>query len=172
METEIINKVAASGIVTIDLEDYYPKDAAVEELDLKPFLFMEMILKEKDFRQQLKETDWTQYKDKYVAVYCSTDAIIPRWAYMLATAYLQPFAKDVAAGTKNDIIHSLMVQNLDAVDFSEFTSKRVVIKGCGDTDISAAAYLEITKRLLPYAQSIMYGEPCSTVPIFKRRNEQ
>ena len=170
MEDQIINKVAASGIVTIDLGDYHPKDSAIAEFDLKPFLFMEMILKEKDFRRQLKDTDWTQYKDKHVAVFCSSDAIIPRWAYMLVTTYLQPQAKDIVAGTKNDIINALMIRNLETIDYTAFTSARVVIKGCGDTDISAAAYLEITKRLLPYAQSIMYGEPCSTVPVFKRKN--
>lgn len=170
MEAEIINKVAASGIVTIDLEDYYPKDAIIAAFDLKPFLFMEMVLKEKDFRQQLRDTDWAQYKDKYVAVYCSSDAIIPRWAYMLVMTYLQPLAKDVVAGTKNDILNALMIRNLETIDYTAFTFGRVVIKGCGDIDISATAYLEITKRLLPYAQSIMYGEPCSTVPVFKRKN--
>lgn len=169
MEAEIINKVAASGIVTIDLEEYYPKENIVE-LDINPFLFMEMILKERDFRQQLKDTDWTQYKDKYVAVFCSSDAIIPRWAFMLMATYLQPYAKDFIAGTKEDLINRLMVKNLETIDFAAFQDKRVVIKGCGDIDISAVAYLEITKRLLPYVQSIMYGEPCSTVPVFKRKN--
>ncbi|HEY0299480.1 MAG TPA: DUF2480 family protein [Arachidicoccus sp.] len=169
METEIINKIAASGIVTIDLEKYYPNQPIVG-FDLKPLLFMEMILKEKDFRQQLKETDWTQYQHRYVAVYCSCDAIIPRWAFMLVATYLQPFAKDFIAGTENDLINKLMTQNIGTIDFIDFQDRRVVIKGCGDLDVSALAYLEITKRLLPYAQSIMYGEPCSTVPVFKRKN--
>jgi len=169
METEIINKVAASGIITIDLEAYYPKDN-IASLDIKPLLFMEMILKEKDFRQQLKEISWEQYKDKYVAVFCSSDAIIPRWAFMLIATYLQPYAKDFVAGTKEDLINQLMRKNLETIDPTDFQDKRVVIKGCGDIDISAVAYLETTKRLLPYAQSIMYGEPCSTVPVFKRKN--
>lgn len=169
MEDVIINKIAASGIITIDLEEYYPKEEIVS-FDLKPFLFMEMILKEKDFRQQLKEVNWEQYRDKYVAVFCSSDAIIPRWAFMLIASYLQPIAKDLIAGSKDELINRLMIKNLETIDFAAFQGKRVVIKGCGDIDISASAYLEITKRLLPYAQSIMYGEPCSTVPVFKKKN--
>ncbi|AYD49484.1 DUF2480 family protein [Arachidicoccus soli] len=168
MAEEIINKIATSGIVSIDLEDYYPKETLVE-FDLKPFLFMEMILKEKDFRQQLKEQDWQQYTGKAVAVYCSTDAIIPRWAYMLVVTYLQPIALEIIAGTKDDLLNNLFLKNIETIDFAVFREKRIVIKGCGDLEVSAFAYLEITKRLLPYAQSIMYGEPCSTVPVFKRR---
>ncbi|ANI89559.1 hypothetical protein A9P82_09805 [Arachidicoccus ginsenosidimutans] len=168
MEDVIVNKVAASGIVTIDLEEYYPKEEIVA-FDLKPLLFMEMLLKEKDFRQKLKEINWQEYQDKYVAVFCSSDVIIPRWAFMLVATYLQPFAKDFIAGAKDELLNSLFIKNLESIDFATFQGKRVVIKGCGDLDVSASAYLEITKQLLPYAQSIMYGEPCSTVPVFKRK---
>lgn len=168
MAEEIINKIAESGIVSIDLEDYFPKEDIVE-FDLKPFLFMEMILKEKEFRQQLKEQDWSQYTGKAVAVFCSSDAIIPRWAYMLVVTYLQPIAQEIIAGTKEDLLNNLFRKNIETIDFTTFKDKRIVIKGCGDLEVSASAYLEITKRLLPYTQSIMYGEPCSTVPVFKRR---
>ncbi|MGF7229991.1 DUF2480 family protein [Arachidicoccus sp.] len=169
MAEEIINKIAASGIITVDLEAYYPKEGLME-FDLKPFLFMEMVLKEKDFRQQLKEHNWQQYAQKEVAIFCSSDAIIPRWAFMLIATYLQPIANEIIVGTKQDLINRLFIKNIDAIDFSALQDKRVVIKGCGDLEISAFAYLEITKKLLPYAQSIMYGEPCSTVPVFKRKN--
>ena len=166
MEEAIINKVAQSGLLTLDLEKYYPEgENAV--FDLKDHLFMELILKEKDFRESLKKTDWSFYKDKNVAVFCSTDAIIPLWAYMLVTSYLQPFAKEIVFGEEAQLFSTLFLKKLSAIDPKEFEGKRVVIKGCGDKKIPEAAYLEITKILLPVTKSIMYGEACSTVPIFK-----
>lgn len=168
MSEPIINKVAESGLITIDLEKYYPKeDAAI--FDLKDHLFMGMILKEKDFREAMKNYDWEKFRDKYVAITCTADAIIPMWAYMLVTTYLQPLAKDVIVGDENELHKSKFLKNLSQINVNDFADKRVVIKGCGDAPIGDFAYAEITKLLLPVAKSIMYGEACSTVPVFKKK---
>ena len=168
MEDVITNKVAQSGLVTLDLEKYYPEGENTV-FDLKDHLFMELILKEKDFREALKNTDWSFYKDKNVAVFCSADAIIPLWGYMLVTSYVQPFAKEIVFGNEAQLISALFLKKLSAIEVKEFEGKRVVIKGCGDKSVPEAAYIEITKLLLPAAKSIMYGEACSTVPIYKAR---
>lgn len=168
MSDEIVNKVAQSQLVTIDLENYYPADEMVV-FDLKPHLFMELILKEKEFRATLQNHDWTAYQNKVVAVTCTADAIIPMWAYMLVASYLQPVAKDVIFGDEEAAKKQLFLQRIAAIDAAEFTDKRVVIKGCGDIPIGEFAYLAITKKLIPVVKSLMYGEPCSTVPIFKRK---
>ena len=163
----VVNKVAESGIITFDLENYYPKgETAV--FDLKDYLFMELILKEKDFRESLKNLDWEVYQNKYVAITCTADAIIPVWAYMLVVSYLQPVAKDAVLGDEKELHRTLFLKNLATVDANEFTDKRIVVKGCGETPIGDFAYAEITKLLRPVAKSIMYGEPCSTVPIYKK----
>ena len=168
MENVIINKVAESALTSIDLEEYYPKgDTAV--FDLKDHLFMGLILKEKDFRTALQTNDWEQFRDKNVAVTCSADAIIPMWAYMLVASNLQPVAKEVVFGEEKNILNTLLLRNLSTIKGEEYTDKRVVVKGCGDVAIPEAAYVEITNKLRPYVKSIMYGEPCSTVPIFKRK---
>lgn len=166
MET-IVNKVAESGIITLDLAPYISTDNVVT-FDLKPFLFMEMILKEKDYRASLQAHDWAQYTGKDVAVTCSADAIIPVWAYMLAASYLQPVAASVYFGTADELGKMLIINRLNAIDTAEYLDKRVVIKGCGDTPIPDAAYLVITAHLRPVVKSLMYGEPCSTVPIYKK----
>jgi len=163
----IVNKVAESGLVEIDLEKFYPVGDTVS-FDLKDYLFMGLILKEKDFREALKNHDFSQYNDKLVAVTCSADAIIPMWAYMLVTSNLQPYAKEIVQGDANDLHKAIFLRNINAINSSEFQDKRVVVKGCGDREIGAFAYLEITRLLRPVAKSIMYGEPCSTVPVFKR----
>lgn len=168
MEQVFVNKVAESGIITLDLEVYLPHQPIVV-FDLKGFLFMELIIKEKDFRQALQEWDWTQYQDAIVTVTCSTDAIIPVWAYMLVTTYLQPVASIVYFGTKDETTRRIISDNIAAVDAGSFIDQRVVVKGCGDKDLGPFAYLEATKLLRPVAKSIMYGEPCSTVPIYKRK---
>ena len=168
MSDVFVNKVAASGILTVDLEKYRPAGPIVT-FDLKDFLFMGLILKEKDFREALKTTDWTQYQDRLVAITCTADAIIPLWAYMLVATYLQPVAKDIYTGTAAEMEKHLYIENITGVDVSEFTGQRVVIKGCGDVAIEAFAYAEITKRLRPVVKSIMYGEPCSTVPVYKSK---
>ena len=168
MSDVIVNKVAGSGLVSLDLERFLPEGEVVG-FDLKDHLFMGLILKEKDFREALKNLDWTIYQDKPVTVTCSADAIIPMWAYMLVASYLQPVASDVYFGTAEEAARQLFQKNLDAIDPAEFIDKRVVIKGCGDLEIGPSAYLTITKKLRPVVKSIMYGEPCSTVPIFKKK---
>lgn len=164
----IINKVAESGLITINLEDYLPKEECVL-FDLRQFLFMDLILKEKDFRQALKEFDWQVFDNKFVTVYCSADVIIPLWAYMLSAVYLQPVAKDVFYGTLESMQEKILLQAIENIPPEKFREKRIVIKGCGDISIPASAYLAITKKLTPYVKSLMYGEPCSTVPVFKKK---
>lgn len=167
MSEPIINKVAESGLITLDLEQYFPKgETAV--FDLKDYLFMGMILKEKDYREALKAKDWSGYKDKNVALVCTADAIIPVWAWMLAATYLQPVAKELVMGDEKELHKTLFIKNLSAVNVNEFEDKRVVIKGCGETPIPDYVYMEITRLLRPVVKSIMYGEPCSTVPVYKR----
>ncbi len=168
MEGIIINKVTQSALETIDLEQFYPEGEIIV-FDLKDFLFMELILKEKEYREKLKNTDWKIYENKNVCITCSADAIIPLWAYMLAVTYLQPVVKDVIVGDEKFMHEVLFLKNLSKINPKDYEGKRVVVKGCGDKEISAAAYAEITKILRPVAKSIMYGEPCSTVPIYKQR---
>jgi hypothetical protein len=168
MSDTIVNKVANSGLITIDLENYLPPGEVVT-FDLKDHLFMGLILKEKDFREALKNLDWSVYQDKYVAITCTADAIIPAWAYMLVVTYLQNIAKDVYVGTSTEMQKHLLLKNIAAIDVNEFADQRIVIKGCGDASIESFAYAEVTKVLLPVVKSIMYGEPCSTVPVFKKK---
>ena len=167
MSDEFVNKVAESGLISFDLEEYYPK-GNIKVFDLKEYLFMGLILKEKDFRAALQTTDWDSYKDAYVAITCSADAIIPMWAYMLVASNLQPVALDVVFGDEKKLISTILLKNIQAVKGEEYTDKRVVVKGCGDVEIPETAYVEITNKLRPFVKSIMYGEPCSTVPIFKK----
>jgi len=167
MEDVIVNKVAESGLITLDLEEYYPKEETAI-FDLKDYLFMELILKEKDYREALKIFNWQVYENKNVCITCTTDAVIPMWAYMLAATYLQPFAKEIVFGNEDFLHRTLFLKNLSGINIADFADKRVVIKGCGDKSISETAYVEITKLLTPVVKSIMYGEPCSTVPIFKK----
>ena len=167
MMEEIVNKVAQSGLLTVDLEDYYPKGRRVQ-LDLAPQLFMGQILKEKDFRLWIKDEDWSVYQDTYVAVHCSADAIIPVWAYMLVASAIQPSAKKIVLGNLESletVVYTEIIQNLDV---SEFEDKRVIVKGCGKLPVPEAAYVMIAEKLLPVVQSLMYGEACSTVPLYKR----
>jgi hypothetical protein len=166
MEDIIINKVSQSALLTLNLEDFYPQGEIVI-FDVKNYLFMELILKEKEFREALKNLDWSVYQNKNVGITCTADAIIPLWAYMLATTYLQPFAKEVIFGNEETVFNVIFLKNLWKIDASEYEGKRVVVKGCGDKKIPESAYVEISKMLRPVAKSIMYGEPCSTVPIFK-----
>ena len=168
MSEAIVNKVAESGLITIDLENYYPKgDVAV--FDMKDYLFMGMILKEKDFREALKNLDWEKYRDKYVAITCSADAVIPVWAYMLVSSGLSGVAKDFVLGDEKELHRTLFLKNLSSINASEYIDQRIIIKGCGETPIADFAYAEITKLLRPVAKSIMYGEPCSTVPVYKKK---
>lgn len=168
MSDVIVNKVAGSGLITLDLEKYLPAEEIVT-FDLKDHLFMGLILKEKDFREALKNLDWATYQNKNVAITCSVDAIIPVWAFMLVAAYLQPVAKEVYAGTATEMQKHIFLKNVSSINASEFTDQRVVVKGCGDTPIDVAAYAAVTTLLRPVVKSIMYGEPCSTVPIYKNK---
>lgn len=168
MEETIVNKVALSALVTLDLEKFYPEGETVV-FNMKDHLFMELILKEKDYREGLKNMDWSIYQNKNVCITCSVDAVIPVWAYMLAVSYLQPLAKDVVLGNETFMHEVLFLKNLWKIDAKEYEGKRVVVKGCGDKKIPDAAYAEITKILRPVAKSIMYGEPCSTVPVYKKQ---
>lgn len=162
-----VNKVAESGLITLDLEDWYPR-GEVAVFDLKEHLFMGMIVKEKEFRESLKNFDWEQYRNKYVSVICSADAIIPVWAYMLVASYLQPTCLDHAIGDENELRKQLFLKKLNTIKPEEYTDQRVIIKGCGDLPIGEFAYLEITKLLRPHVKTLMYGEPCSTVPVYKK----
>ncbi len=167
MDKPLINKVAQSSLKTINLEAFYPQ-AEMVDFDLKDYLFHGLILKEKDFRTALKEHDWTKYEDKILLVYCSTDAIIPVWAYMLVSAYAEPYASVIFQGTQGEYLKTYYQQYLSDLDLSIYADERVVIKGCSDRPVPPAAYAQLTTLLRPLAKSIMYGEPCSTVPIYKK----
>jgi len=166
-EKPLVNRVAQSGLITINLEEYFPPEEVLP-FDLKDFLFKELLLKEKDFRAAMKAHDWSQYQDKVLAVFCSTDAIIPVWAYMLVTVYATPHAAAVFQGTVEDYYRDAYQRALGAIDPSRYEDERVIIKGCSDKPVPASAYVELTRRLRPHAKSIMYGEACSTVPLYKK----
>lgn len=166
MEEMLVNKVSESGILTLDLEEYYPQGENVV-FDMKDYLFMELILKEKDFRESLRHLDLEKYKSKNVALSCSVDAIIPVWAYMLVVSYIEPVAKSIVFGDLDFLQKIIFLKNIGTIDMDAFAGKRVVIKGCGDKKVAEFAYVEITRLLRPVVKSIMYGEPCSTVPIYK-----
>jgi hypothetical protein len=168
MSETFINKVAESGLISLDLAQYIPNNEIVI-FDIKPYLFMELILKEKDFRASLATIDWTQYQDKIVGIYCSADAIIPMWANMLIVSNLSPFAKSVYFGDENKTRELVLLEEIQKLDPSSFNDQRVVVKGCGDTPIGESAFIAITQKLRPVVKSIMYGEPCSTVPVFKKK---
>lgn len=167
MEKEIINKVALSGIITIDLETFYPQGNRVV-LDIKEHLFQGLILKEKDFREFVKNEDWSTYKDKYVALVCSTDAVVPTWTYMLLAIKLEPYAKKVVFGDLETLETILYNEILNKLNLDEYKDARIVIKGCGYLQVPKAAYVEITRLLRPIAKSVMYGEACSMIPLYKQ----
>lgn len=164
----LVNRVAQSGIITLNLEDYYPQGECID-FDLKPFLFHGLILKEKDFRQALDELDWEAFAGKNLLVFCSTDAIIPMWAYQLVAIHAQPYAAQIVFGTFEQFLAIHYYKALAQIDLEPYHGQRIVIKGCGDKPVPAAAYMELARLLRPVAKSIMYGEPCSTVPLFKQK---
>jgi len=168
MDKPLVNRVALSSLKTINLEDYFPS-GEIELFDLKDYLYMEFILKEKDFRVALSEHDWTKYEGKNLAVHCSTDAIIPVWAWMLVVAHAEPYCNQVFLGDTDEFIRQSYAHELSQLNLETFTNQRVVIKGCSEKPVPPSAYLILTKLLRPYAKSIMYGEPCSTVPIYKKK---
>ncbi|MBX9851984.1 MAG: DUF2480 family protein [Cytophagaceae bacterium] len=163
----IVNRVSSSDLITLDLEDFYHKGERVL-YDIKNNLFQDLILKEKDFRDFIKNNDWSLYKDKNVAIICSVDAIIPTWAFMLLAVKIEPFANQVIFGDLSDLEQALFQQALSKIDIYKYKDAKVVIKGCGNYPVPAFAYVELTRLLRPVVSSIMYGEPCSTVPIYKK----
>ncbi|WMI68778.1 DUF2480 family protein [Mangrovimonas sp. YM274] len=167
MADEIINRVANSKLVTIDLEDFYPKGARVL-FDIKDWLFQELILKEKDFREYVKQHDWSQYQDGYLALQCSAEAIIPSWAYLLIATQASSYAKKVVVGTLQDLESSIFQDIVSQLDVEQFRDKPVIIKGCSNKPIPETAYTLLVSRLNGVAKSIMFGEACSTVPLYKK----
>lgn len=166
-EKEIINRVANSSLITLNLEELYP-GGALAEIDLKDLLFQELILREKDLRDFIKTHNWPQYQNTHVAVFCSADAVIPTWAYMLIGIALQPFATTIVFGNRSVLLSQIYQDALDKVNWEKFKDVKVVIKGCSDLHVPESAYLTAAARLRPLAASILYGEPCSTVPLYKR----
>ncbi len=165
---DIVNRVAQSKLLTIDLEDYYPEGKRVV-LDIKDWLYEGIILKEKDFRDFVAKHPWEQYRDAYVAMHCSTDAIVPGWAFMLITTRLQPYAKQVVLGDLELLETVLFRSVLETLDVSSFKDKPVIIKGCSNKPVPENAYIWATQKLQGVAKSIMYGEACSSVPLFKKK---
>ncbi len=167
MSGEIINRIALSPLVTFDLADYHDSRERVG-LDIKDQLFRGMVLREKDFRNWLKEEEWRHYTDKHVHIYSSTDAIIPGWAWMLLCIYLEPHAASVIYGSLEDLEKEIWRSALDRIDYRELAGKKIVVKGCGEIRVPDATYVELIRRLRPIADKLMYGEPCSTVPLYKK----
>jgi len=167
MAEEIINRVAKSGLITLNLEEFYPEGERVL-YDIKENLWQGIALKENDFREFVKENDWSVYKDKYVALTCSEDAIVPTWAYMLLATKIAPFAKRVVFGDLNTLEDLLFEEALGKINPAEYEAARIVIKGCSGKAVPPSAYIKLTELLMPFAKIIMYGEPCSTVPLYKK----
>ncbi|MEY2793335.1 MAG: hypothetical protein RJA76_1327 [Bacteroidota bacterium] len=168
MENEIVNKVANSGLIQLDLEDLRPIGERVF-FDIKPLLYQELVLKEKDFRTFLAEHDWSYYQGKYVAIGCSADAIIPTWAFMLLSIHLTPYAKRIVEGNLQDLENELYREVIDTLNLEEYKEARIVIKGCSKESVPLSAYIYLSTKLQPIAKSLFFGEPCSTVPLFKKK---
>jgi hypothetical protein len=166
--TEIVNKVKQSKLETVDLEKF-ADGVTIYELDLKNFLFQGMILKEKEFREQTESHNWEQYKDAYLTVFCSTDAIIPKWAYMLIVQHAGEYAEDVLFGRREAAMAQIFNLKLDQFDWSRYADKFVLLKGCSKLDVPAEVYMHATKKLLPFAKKLMYGEACSNVPVYRKK---
>ena len=167
MDKEIINKIAKSGIINLDLEDYAPKDT-ITEIDVKEFLFEGLVLKEKNFRESLKDHNWCQYKNSVIALFCSANSIIPMWAYILVTSYLEKNNLINFYGNKEQVFTLLFLEIIEKIDIQEFKDKRVIVKGCGNLKIHEKIYVAITKKMQPTVKSLMFGEACSSVPIHKK----
>jgi hypothetical protein len=166
MDNEIINRVASSGLVTFDLEEYYQKGERVL-IDIKDQLFQGQVLRERDFREFISTYNWQQYEDKFISITCSSDAIIPIWAYMLIAAALQPYARVISYGSLEHLEEKLFESALAQVKWDFFKDRKVVIKGCSKVEVPVSIYIEVTQKLKPVVSSLMFGEPCSTVPLYK-----
>jgi hypothetical protein len=169
IQENFVNKVAQSGLVTLDPASFYPQGERVV-YDIKDNLYMGLMLREKDFREFVKGHDWSQYQDKNVAITCSEDAIVPAWAYMLLANRMAPYAREIVFGNAEALETVLFLKGLENIDLEQYRDQRIVLKGCGDIPVPVSAYVELTKKLTPVAKSLMYGEPCSTVPIYKRKD--
>jgi hypothetical protein len=166
--SEIINKVQQSKLETVDLEKFAAGET-LHELDLKDFLFQGLILKEGEFREKMEAHDWSQYDGGYLTVFCSTDAIIPKWAYMLVVQHAEHYAGDVFFGSKKDALSEIFRKKLDQVEWSKYEDRFVLLKGCSKMDVPADVYMYATKKLLPHVRKLMYGEACSNVPVYRRK---
>ena len=167
MPDKIVNRVASSKLVTIDLEDYFPEEERIL-FDIKKWLFAEQILKEKDFRSFVQDHNWKEYQDKYIALTCSSDAIIPSWAYLLITVALSPYAKQIIIGNLKDLDTAIFQRIISDLPVKNYKDKPIIIKGCTNKIIPETAYSQLINKLHPYATSIMYGEACSSVPLYKK----
>ena len=167
MEDEIINRVANSKLMVVDLEDYYPKGQRTI-FDIKDWLFHELVLREKDFREHVNQHDWSQYQDHYLALTCTSDAIVPAWAFMLLTMYLEPFAKMIVVGDLEQLETSIYQEIIQNLETDAYVDQMLIIKGCAHKPVPANAYIMLSRKLKPLAKSIMYGEACSSVPLYKR----
>lgn len=167
MAEEILNRVAQSKLITFNLEDFYPKGERFL-FDLSQWLYEGFVLKEKDFREKVKEHDWSQYQDKFLALNCSTDAIVPAWAYMLVTTYLEPYAKKVVIGDLENLESHLYQDIIESLDVAHLKDQPVIIKGCSNKPVPKNAYIFLIKKLQPVVKSLMYGEACSSVPLYKK----
>lgn len=165
--SEIVNKVQQSKLETVDLEKF-ADGITLRELDLKDFLYEGLILKEKEYREKMTDHDWSQYEGSYLTVYCSTDAIIPKWAYMLVVQHAEPFAVDVLFGNRAEALSQVFREKLDLVDWEKYDGRFVLLKGCSKIDVPPDVYMYATKKLLPHVQKLMYGEACSNVPVYKK----
>lgn len=168
MDKPLVNRVAQSGLITINLEEFYPKEA-IMSFDMKDYLFRGLILREKDFREAVQLHDWNQYQDKNLLIFCSVDAIIPTWAYQLVAVYAAPFVKNIFQGREEQFLTVHYLKLLSELDIEQYRDKKIVVKGCSEKPVPLAAYVELTRLLQPVVQSLMFGEPCSTVPLFKRK---
>jgi hypothetical protein len=167
----LVNRVSQSALITLDLETFFPRQEDIAGIDLKDFLFKGLILREAEFREAVKNINWNAYANKYVTIYCSTNAIIPVWAYMLLSANLCNVATDVACSNLKDAAEIFLYRNIARMDMEPYNNQRIVVKGCGDRTIPEAAFVQITQQLGRVARSVMYGEPCSTVPVFKKSTD-
>mgnify|MGYP001204499851 FL=1 len=168
MSDKIVNRVANSGLVNFNLEAYYPKGQR-QLIDLKDWLFEGLILKEKDFRQAVEDYDWAQHQNHYVAIDCSADAVVPVWSYMLISNAISPYAKKVVKGNLKNLETLIFHELINNLDINPFKNQRVIVKGCSNLPIPESAYVAITNKLSPVVKSIMYGEACSSVPIYKKK---
>lgn len=165
---EIINKVEKSGLITLDLEDFYPKEPRIL-FDLKDYLYEGLVLREKEFRENLSKLDWKMYENAYVAVTCTSDAIVPSWSYLLIANYLTGVAKLISFGTLEDLERDIFTEIIYKMDVDNYNDKKIIIKGCSRKPVPQNAYLQLIQKLKPIASSLMFGEACSTVPIFKKK---